>query len=206
MKVLVIGATGGTGLHLVQKALAAGHEVTALSRNPGAFPQQHASLRVAKGDVRDAASLDAAVQGQDAVLIALGPRSLQEEDLQESAMRNLVPALQKHGVRRVVNLSAWGAGDSAKHTQFVFRVIQKTVLRKVWPDKERGELLLLGAGLDYVNVRPGRLLDAPARGGVKAGLEPGKLTAELTREDTADFMVAQLTSDAWLRKSPLLGY
>ena len=206
MKVLVIGSTGGTGLHVVTKALAAGHEVTALARNPDAFPQKHARLRVVKGDVRDAASLDAAVQGQDALVIALGPRSLQEADLQETAMRNLVPALQKRGVKRVVNLSAWGSGDSAKHTRLVFRVIQKTVLRKVWPDKERGEQILLGAGLDHVNVRPGRLLDAPARGGVKAGLEPGKMKAELTREDLADFMVAQLVSDTWLRKSPLVGY
>jgi uncharacterized protein YbjT (DUF2867 family) len=206
MKVLVIGATGGTGAHAVRKALAAGHEVTAFARNPDAVTERHPKLRVAKGDARDAASLDAAVEGQDAVLIAFGARSFKEHDLQETLMRHLVPALQKHGVKRVVHLSAWGAGDSAQHTKFAFRVIQKTLLRRIWPDKERGEQLLLAAGLDYVNVRPGRLLDTPARGGVRAAMEPGDMKPELTREDTAEFMVAQLTSDTWLRKSPLIGY
>ncbi len=66
--------------------------------------------------------------------------------------------------------------------------------------------ILLGAGLDYVNVRPGQLLDAPARGGVRASLDGAGIKKELTREDLATFMVEQLHSDTWLRKSPLIGY
>lgn len=206
MRVLVIGATGATGVFAVKMLLAAGHEVTAFARNPSSVTEKHAKLRVAKGEARDAASLDAAMKDQDAVLCAFGPRDLSETDVQEALSRNLVAAMKAHGVKRVVNLSAWGAGDSAKHMNLFFKLFSKTVLRHVWPDKERGERVLLGAGLDYVNVRPGRLLNEAARGGVKAGLEPGKMKPELTREDLARFMVDQLTSDAWLRKSPLIGY
>ena len=206
MKVLVIGATGATGVHAVKMLLAAGHDVTAYARNPASVTETHAKLRVAKGDARDAAALDAAMEGQDAVLCAFGPRSLEKTDIQEVLYRNIVASMKKHSVKRIVNLSAWGAGDSAKHMNLFFKLFSKTVLRHVWPDKERGERVLLGADLDYVNVRPGRLLNEPARGGVKAGLEPGKMKSELTREDLARFMVDQLTSDAWLRKSPLIGY
>jgi uncharacterized protein YbjT (DUF2867 family) len=206
MKVLVIGATGATGVHAVKMLLAAGHEVTAYARNPASVTEAHAKLRVAQGDARDAAALDAAVAGQDAVLCAFGPRSLEKSDVQEVLYRNLVASMKKHNVKRIVNLSAWGAGDSAKHMNLFFKVFSKTVLRHVWPDKERGERTLLDAGLDYVNVRPGRLVNEPARGGVKAGLAPGGMKSELTREDLARFMVDQLTSDAWLRRSPLVGY
>jgi uncharacterized protein YbjT (DUF2867 family) len=206
MKVLVIGATGATGVHAVKMLLAAGHEVTAFARNPAAVTETHAKLRVAQGDVRDAATLDAALQGQDAVLCAFGPRSLDRTDVQEVLFRNLVASMKKHGVRRIVNLSAWGSGDSAKHMGFFAKVLSKTLLRNVWPDKERGERTLLDAGLDHVNVRPGRLLNEPARGGVKAGLAPDGMKPELTREDLARFMVDQLASDTWLRASPLIGY
>lgn len=206
MKVLVIGATGATGVHLVRMLLAAGHEVTALARTPDALTAKDAKLRVVKGDVRDAAALDAAVAGQEAVMVAVGPRSLSETDLQQTMYGHLVASMKKHGVRRIVNLSAWGAGDSVKYMPLIFKIFSGIVLRKVWPDKERGEQMMLDAGLDYVNVRPGRLLNAPARGGVRAGLEPNGMKSELTREDLARFMVDQLTSDTWLRQSPLVGY
>ncbi len=206
MKVLVIGATGATGVHAVKMLLAAGHEVTAYARNPASVTATHAKLRVSSGDARDAAALDAAMQGQEAVLCAFGPRSLEKTDIQDVLYRNIVASMKKHGVKRIVNLSAWGVGDSVKHMSLIAKVFSKTVLRNVWPDKERGERTLLDAGLEYVNVRPGRLLNEPARGGVKAGLAPDGMKSELTREDLARFMVDQLASDAWLRKSPLIGY
>lgn len=206
MKVLVIGATGGTGSLAVRKLLAAGHEVTAFARDPSKVTEKSERLRVAPGEARDAASLERAVAGQDAVLSAFGPRSLKGDDLQEALMKNLVSAMQKHGVKRLVNLSAWGAGDSAGDAVFIFKIIRATLLRRVFDDKERGERLLAASGLDWTNVRPGRLLNAPARGGVKASLEPKGLKPMLTREDLAQFMIDQLASTEWVRKSPLVGY
>lgn len=206
MKVLVVGATGGTGRHAVRKLLARGDEVTAFARNPADVKETSPKLRVVKGDARDAALLEAAVQGQDAVLCAFGPRSLKKDDLQEVLMRNLVAAMEKAHVKRVVNLSALGAGDSASAAGLVFAIFRGTVLRHVYADKNRAEPLLLTSALDFVNVRPGRLVDTPAKGGVKATLNAKDVRAWMTREDLADFMVQQLSSDAWLRKSPLIGY
>src|SRR4051794_13468914 len=108
MKVLVIGATGQTGRHVVSQLLARGHRVTAFARNPSAVNERREHLRVAQGDARHPESIDRAVAGQDAVLVAFGPRSLKKDDVQEVLMRNLTAAMTKHGVTRLVNLSAWG--------------------------------------------------------------------------------------------------
>ncbi len=206
MKVLVIGATGATGRHAVSKLLVRGDEVTAFARKPTDITEKHDRLRVVQGDARDRDSLDRALEGQDAVLVAFGPRALKKDDLQETLMRNLIEAMHARGVKRVVNLSAWGAGDSAATVAWVFKILKATFLRNMFIDKDRGEVLLLASDLAFVNVRPGRLIDTPARGGVKASLDGRGLKPSMTRDDLADFMIAQLSGDAWVRTSPIIGY
>ena len=118
MKVLVIGATGRTGRHAVTQLLAGGHEITAFARDPSAVTRANDHLHVVEGDARDAESIDRAVQGQDAVLVAFGPRSLKKDDVQEVLMRNLIAAMTKHHVTRLVNLSAW---DVEQHCSAVLQ-------------------------------------------------------------------------------------
>jgi NAD(P)-dependent dehydrogenase (short-subunit alcohol dehydrogenase family) len=206
MTVLVIGATGGTGRHAVRILLQRGDSARAFARRPADVTTRHERLEVVQGDARDAASLDRAVEGVDAVLSAFGPRSFKKDDLHETLARNLVAAMHRHGVKRLVNLSAWGAGDSAPGAGLLFAIARKTILRNVYDDKNRAEPILLGAGRDVVNVRPGRLLDSAARGGVKASLEGTGMKRVMTREDLAAFMVEQVHSDTWVGKSPLIGY
>jgi putative NADH-flavin reductase len=206
MKILIIGATGATGQWLLQDSLAQGHQVTAFVRTPGSW-QAPAGVKTVQGDARDQASLEAALEGQDAVLSALGPRSMKLDDLQEAYMRNLVAAMRAKGVKRLVNLSALGAGDSLAESPFFMRhILLPLMLKHVFADKNRGESLLLASDIDFVNVRPGRLLNSPARGGVKAMLRGQGLKPEMTRQDLSKFMVAQLTENTWLRQSPLIGY
>jgi putative NADH-flavin reductase len=206
MKVLVIGATGATGKPAIQKLLARGDEVTAFARKPADVTEAHARLRTVQGDARDLASIERALEGQDAVLAAFGPRSLGRDDLQEVFARNLIAAMKKRGVKRLVNLSAWGSGDSKPHMNFAFKLIRHTILKNVFDDKERGEELLAASDLDVTNVRPGRLVNEPARGGVRASLAPDGMKPTMTREDLAEFMVNELHANAWVRKSPLVGY
>jgi uncharacterized protein YbjT (DUF2867 family) len=210
MKVLVIGATGGTGRHAVRKLLDRGHEVTAWARRPSAVaaPGADDRLRVVNGEARDAGSIDRAVAGQDTILVAFGARSLRKDDVQEALMRNLIAAMMHHGVRRLVNLSAWGLNnDQAVTSSLFFEYFFRPIfLRHIWADKQRAEALLAASGLDYVNVQPGRLLDAPPQGGVLASLDGRGLRPRMTREDLAEFMVDQLESDQWLGKSVVVGY
>lgn len=208
MKVLVIGATGLTGRHAVRQLLGRGHDVTAFARNPSAVTESNDRLRVAQGDARDAASIDRAVHGQDAVLVAFGPRSLKKDDVQEVLMRNLIAAMTKHAVKRLVNLSAWGSGGAAvpPASPVARYFVLPVVLRHVLADKRRGEAYLFDSGLDYVNVCPALLRNAPARGGVRASIDGRGLKQYMHREDLAAFMVAQLTENTWVRKCVVIGY
>lgn len=206
LNLLLIGATGATGEELLPRLLEAGHAVTALVRRPEAVVLKHDRLTVVAGEVRDADAIDQAVRGRDAVVCAFGPRSLKKDDIQEVLMRNLVAAMEKHGVKRLVNLSAWGSDPNTRPHGFLQFVLQKGLLRHVFADKARGEKILFASKLDYVNVCPGRLLDEPARGNVKASTDGRGLKAVLTRADLAQWMIAQLTDGTWLRQSPIVGY
>ena len=208
MKVLVIGATGLTGRIAVRKLIEQHHEVTAMVRKTSPALVENERFKAVHGEARDPATIELAVLGKDAVLSAFGPRSIRKDDLQEAFMRNLVTAMQRTHVRRLVNLSAWGAGDSYPNLVLPGRLILRTLMRSFFDDKNRGEAILLASDLDFVNVRPGRLSNRAARGHVRASLDPDKVDPLpfMTREDLAAFMVAQLTSDTWLRKSPLIGY
>lgn len=207
MKILVIGATGLTGNYLTKKLLAQGHDVTAFVREPSKFTTQHAHLKIVQGEARNLASLEKAIQGQEAVMSAFGPRSLKKDNLQEIFMSNLVSAMTKTGVKRLINLSAMGAGDSYPGAPLVMRlIILPLFLGKMFEDKNRGEVFLFKSSLDYTNVRPGRLTNSPAKGGTKASLDYSDLKPIMTREDLADFMIAQLKNSEWIRKSPLIGY
>lgn len=205
---LVIGATGQTGRHAVRQLLARGDEVTAFARNPLAVTVGSDHLRVVQGDARDAESIDRAVQGQDSVLVAFGPRSLKEDDVQEVLMRNLVASMTKHNIKRLVNLSGWGSGGAAVPPANLFAryFFLPVVLRHVLADKKRGEVYLFHSALDYVNVCPAFLKNTPARGGVKASIDGRGLKQYMHREDLAAFMVAQLTENRWVRKCVAIGY
>src|SRR5690242_8940814 len=152
--------------------------------------------------------VDRAVRGEDAVLVAFGGRSRKKDDVQEVLMRNLVGAMTKHGVRRLVNLSAWGSGGAAVPPANLFAryFFLPVVLRHVMADKRRGEAYLFASTLDYVNVCPAFLKNAPARGGVKASTDGRGLKQYMHREDLATFMVAQLTESRWVRKCVVIGY
>jgi len=186
MKILVIGSTGETGRRAVPLLIKRGDEVTAFARNPSAITEKHDRLRVVKGEARDAASIDSAMKGQDAVFVAFGPRSLKKDDVQEALMRNIISAMKAHGVKRIVNLSAWGIDGKGAATSFWFRYLfVPLLLRNIFADKLRGEQLLLSSGLDFVNVRPGRLLKSDGHGGVRASLDGQSIKQHLSYDDLA---------------------
>jgi uncharacterized protein YbjT (DUF2867 family) len=206
MNVLLIGATGGTGKELLPRLLEAGHTVTALVRRPEAVTVKHERLTILPGEVRDASAVDKAVQGKDAVVCAFGPRSFKKDDIQEVLMRNVVAAMETRGVKRLVNLSAWGSDPAVRPHGLMQLFIQKGLLRHVFADKRRGEALLFASNIGYVNVCPGMLLNMAARGGVKASADGKGIKPFLTRADLALWMMAQLTDDTWLRRNPIIGY
>jgi hypothetical protein len=207
MRILVIGASGQTGRHVVRLLLTEGHEVTAFIRTSSTLMETSPHLRVVRGDARGPPSRARAVGGQGSVISCFGPKTLAKSDLQEVLMHNLVTAMTTHGVKRLVNLSAWGSGGGAVAPPPMVRYfLFPIVLGRLLADKNRGEVFLFGSALDYVNVCPGYLKNAPARGGLKASIDGRGLRQYAHREDVAAFMVGQLTERAWVRKCVAVGY
>ena len=113
----------------------------------------------------DASSVEAAVAGQDAALSALGTRSTKPTTLFSESTHNLISAMNKHGVRRLICITGIGVGDSKGHVGFLYdRIIRPFVVKNVYEDKERQEEAIKQSDLDWVIVRPARLTDEPAKG------------------------------------------
>lgn len=209
MKVIIFGASGGTGQFLVQEALAQGHTATAFARRPDSILAAPApNLTVVQGDVYNASAVSAAIAGHDAVLSALGARSLGHSDLLEVSMRNILAGMAAHGVSRIIVLGASGAAKNAAQHQGILaslflKLVENTILREPFRSQENQVCLLEASKAEYTIVLPPRLLNRPAIGHYRVqedGLPPGGLT--IPRADVAEFMVRQLTDATWIRKAP----
>src|SRR5919107_4738813 len=207
MKVLIIGATGATGKILMREALAMGHEVTALARNPSAVASEEDLLRVVQGNALEVSSVEAAVAGQDAVLSALGTSSTRPTTLFSESTHNVIGAMDKHGVRRLVCITGVGVGDSKGHVGFLYdRIIRPFVVRNVYEDKERQEVAIKQSDLEWVIVRPARLTDEPAKGEYRVFLRGSYKAKTISRADVADFMLAQVKDGTYVHKTPVISY
>ena len=207
MKVLIIGATGATGKILMREALAQGHQVTALARNPSALVPEDHRLRVLQGNALDVSSVEAAVVGQDAVLLALGTRSSRPTTLFSESTQNVIGAMDKHGVRRLVCITGVGVGDSKGHVGFLYdRIIRPLVVKNVYEDKERQEEAIEQSDLEWVIVRPAQLTDKPARGEYRVFVGGSYTAKTISREDVADFTLAQVKDGTYVHKMPVISY
>ena len=209
MKVLVLGATGGTGREIVRAAAAQGHAVVALVRSK-AKAADIAGANLIEGDARDEQALARALAGCDGVISSLGTsmRPCQHVTLLSTATRALVRAMDAAKVRRLVCITGLGAGDSRGHGGFLFDTLFfPLLLRNVYADKDRQEAIVRASDLDWVLVRPMILNDKPARGSVRAQTDLSNIHGgSIARADVAAFVVQQLTDDAWLRHAPLIAW
>jgi putative NADH-flavin reductase len=209
MKLLIFGATGGTGRELLKQALEEGHSVTAYVRNPARIDDiKHDSLQVVRGDVLDPAAVEKAVAGQEAVLSTIGAGA-GRTTLRQDGTRNIVEAMEKAGVRRLVCLSSLGVGDSRANLPFFTKYIVVDVfLRHAFADHERQEAVVRRSSLDWIIVRPPHLKDGPRTGVYRHGFATTdrQIGGKISRADVADFMLKQLTDKAYLQKMPGVSY
>lgn len=209
MNILLFGATGPTGLQVAKQSLERGHTVTAFVRDAGRLTTRDDRLRVVTGDTtRDAGAIGEAVRGQDAVVSALGRHlTLKSDRLIERSLRLIVPAMERAGVRRLVLLSAFGVGASGRDAPLLQRLMQRLLLRDIFADKLVGESLVRQSGLDWSLVYPVMLTDGPLTRQYRAGerLELHGLP-KISRADVAHFIVGELESGAWLRRTAVLSY
>ena len=201
-RVLIVGATGGTGRQLLAQALKRGYAVTALVRTPGKLSVEDPHLTVVQGDVLDRSTVEKAVRGQDAVISALGhKRFFVPTRILSDGTRNIVSAMATHGVRRFVCETSLGIGDSVGRMGLYYSLfVIPCILPLYYRDKTRQERLIAASNLDWVIVRPAVLTNAKMRGTYRYGRRIGSFlwTARIARGDVADFMLKQLADDSYL--------
>jgi putative NADH-flavin reductase len=207
MKLTIFAATGGVGRQLLEQAVAAGHDVTAVVRDPRRLSRDVRSV-TADLAAPDPSVLESAVAGADAVLSGLGPRSASEAGIASRGTRAIVQAMQATGVRRIVVVSAAPIGTVAspgrprppRHDPgdgFLMRnllaPLTRAALRKPYADLALMEDILRDSGLDWTVVRPPRLTDRPLTGAYRTAygqnLRRGLL---VSRADVAHLMLRVL--------------
>ncbi|MDQ4503124.1 NAD(P)H-binding protein [Sinomonas sp. ASV322] len=204
MRITVFGATGGTGLEVVRQAAAAGHDVTAVVRDPARLSPVPGVV-VVRGNVMDPASIEPALAGADAVVSALGNREIRRPTTVCSAgVASIVEAMNGAGVRRLAVVSASGmVVDDADDflTRYVAKPILQRILAHNFVDLRQMEDVVRTSGLDWTIVRPSRLLDGPGgayRVQIGRNLPRGYSTR---RADVADYILRSLVDGAAVREA-----
>lgn len=202
MKVLVFGATGRCGRHIIKQALKHKYEVTAFARNPKAVTMHHERLNVVKGNVFNALSVESAVKGQYAVICALGTNSKYPTKMLSEGTANIIKAMEKYRVKRFVCLTSLGAlGNDGG---VVLRKIMIPLLWKhVFADKKRQLDEILNSDLDWIVVRAVRMTEGPRTKHYHASLVR-PIKKSVSRANVADFLLKQVAHDKFLREMPIV--
>ncbi len=201
MKLAVLGATGRTGRHIVQQALAAGHHVRVLVRSPGKLGITNDKLEVLTGDATDAAAVRALVQDRDAVISTLGPVP-ERADVCSTATRHVIAA----GAQRYVAVSGAGLDVPGDQKDLPGRVVSFLV-RKLSPaifaDKVLEHQLLASSSLAWTLVRPPRLTDTAKTTKAKSSLlsAPG---SSISRAQLAAFALDCAGDGSLIGKAPFV--
>ncbi len=205
MQLTILGATGATGTCLTQQALTAGHEVTAVVRDPArlAVPA-HQRLRILTADVMDPASITPAIAGADAVISAVGPRGTGPTTVIHDSVRSIIQAMQKTGTRRLLEVSGSVVADEGEspYLRYLLKpVARRTFLRHVCADMRRGEDEIRESNLDWTIFRPPSLTGKPARGTYRTAIDrnlPHGFT--ISRADLAACMLTLLHDPATMHR------
>ncbi len=209
MKIVVFGASGGTGIEIVKQALDAGHEVTAFVRNPAKVGIQNPKLKLVTGDVIDPAAVEEAVAGQEAVISALGPTRPPIPGMMETAAKNIVATMQKAGIRRLISTTGAGVRDPQDQPKLIDHVMKGllTLLAgEVLRDSAANVEIIRASSLDWTVVRYPRLLDGPRTGRYRVGYIGKNSGSQLSRADGADFVLKELSAGKYIRQMPVISY
>lgn len=206
--VLVIGASQGIGLETVRAALAAGHRVRAFARSAHRIALSDPNLERFSGDALNGPDVAAALDGIDAVVQALGVPVrdlLGPVRLFSDATGLLVPAMEKAGVRRLVAVTGFGAGDSRDAISPLQRLPFRLVFGRAYDDKDAQEMRIRRSRLDWTLVRPGVLTGGRATGRYRVLDEPSSWRNGLiARADVAHFLVGQIEDASRIGKAVVL--
>jgi putative NADH-flavin reductase len=196
-KIIVFGASGGTGKLVTQQALLAGNQVTVVVRNPTAFTIQHQNLEIIKGDVFQLSTFENALKDKDVVVSCLGIQKREPTTVYSDGVTNIIKAMQTNNVNRIICLSA-GAVIVPPKGSFMSKFFIKNILQKIfkylYADMLVMEKILKATNLNYTIVRPPWLRDTKHTGIYRiANNVHLDNPTKISRADLADFIVTHLT-------------
>jgi putative NADH-flavin reductase len=207
-KIAVFGATGGTGRQVVEQALAEGYDVVAYARDPSRLGISHERLTVVKGELSNQVLIEDAIRGSDAVLSTLGPRGREKDKPISQGTKNIIAAMKKVGVRRVIVTSTLSAADTEDKPDLRTRAmvnIVKLAMRSAYEDIVATAQLVRSSELDWTILRLAMLNSNPKTGNVRVGyVGSGEVGTAISRADIANFMLKQIGDSKLIRKAPAI--
>ena len=209
MRIAIIGASRGIGAELLKAAIEEGHEVTALVRDPAKLNINPPGLKVITGDILDPSSVATAIAGQDAICVCIGiPPTRKPVDVFSRGIQNILDAIGKESSQKLILITGIGAGDSKGHGGFFYdRILNPLLLGTSYADKDRADSIVKASNVDWIIVRPGFLTDGSRTGKYRVIENLSGVTAgKISRTDVADFILKQLVSPTYFRKTLLLTY
>jgi putative NADH-flavin reductase len=207
MKVTVFGATGGTGQHVVKKAIEKGHQVVAFTRSPDKLKIKDENLTVFAGDVLDEEIVTEAINGADAVISTLAPVDNSPKFVVSAGTKNILAGMKQNGVSRLVVTSGAGVGDPKDAPKFVNKLINfllRMTAKNVFADMQNTTEIVRQSDLDWTIVRVPMLADDPQTGVLKVGWVGKGVGVRIGRADLASFLLDQLEDETYLRQSPVV--
>jgi putative NADH-flavin reductase len=208
MRVLIVGASKGIGLETTRQALEAGHDVRALARSATAIAISNPSLEKMRGNALKTEDLEAALVGVDVVIQTLGVglgELFRPVHLFTDATRVLIQAMKSQGIKRLICVTGFGAGDSRASISCLQRLPFQIVFGRAYDDKSLQEKLIKESELDWTIARPGVLTSGPRTGHYQILSEASQWrNGIISRADVAEFLIRQIGDQTYIRKAPVL--
>jgi putative NADH-flavin reductase len=209
-RVLIVGASKGIGLETTREALKAGYDVRAFARTASGIKPSNPKLEKVRGDALKSQDVESALNDVDVVIQTLGVSLcdlFQPVSLFSNATRILISAMEKHGVKRLISVTGFGAGDSQASISCLQRLPFQIIFGRAYYDKSLQEKLIKKSSLDWTIVRPGVLIRGRKTGRYKILDEPAQWrNGIISREDVAEFLARQIDDRAYVCKEPVLVY
>lgn len=213
-KLVIIGANGGIGKQCVEQALFAGHQVTAILRNPAKLETEHPHLKKVKGDVMLPGTFESYLENHDAVISTIGVAggfgSDKPTTLYSQGNANILKAMEQYGLKRIFLISA-SAIEISPVLPFYIRLIEKYIVQKLlkhmYADLRQMEQLVKQSSADWTIIRPPQLTDKPVTGRYRVAINSYlKNCLKISRADVAHYIINNIANPAIYQATIEIGY
>ena len=207
-RIVIFGATGGTGRELIKQALENGNKVTAFARTPEKLKISHNNLKVIKGDVLNYNNVFKALDNQEVVFCNLGMPASDKSTLRKDGTANIVKAMEEKRVNRLICQTSLGFADSKAVLPWWMKyIIVPFIIKNAFKDHELQESVIEKSNLDWTIVRPGNMTNGKLTKTYQYGFKPTeKIKLRVSRADVAHFMLNQINNIEYLRKKVGISY